>query len=107
MAKERSKFVDGVERNGYDRKFGTEMFDMIEPFADYSFPKAHAFGYGFIAYQTAWLKANYPGAVPRRAAHEREDEPRQGRASTSTSAACSTSRCSSPTSTTSESDFCA
>ena len=36
------------------------MFDIIEPFADYSFPKAHAFGYGLIAYQTAFLKANYP-----------------------------------------------
>ena len=60
MAKERSKFVDSVERQGYDRKFGTEMFDIIEPFADYSFPKAHAFGYGLIAYQTAFLKANYP-----------------------------------------------
>ena len=36
------------------------MFDIIEPFADYSFPKAHAFGYGLIAYQTAYLKANYP-----------------------------------------------
>ena len=36
------------------------MFDVIEPFADYSFPKAHATGYGLIAYQTAWLKANFP-----------------------------------------------
>jgi DNA polymerase-3 subunit alpha len=60
MAQERSKFVDSVERQGYERKFGEEMFDVIEPFADYSFPKAHAFGYGFIAYQTAYLKANYP-----------------------------------------------
>jgi DNA polymerase-3 subunit alpha len=60
MAKERSKFVDSVERQGYDRSFGTEMFDVIEPFADYSFPKAHAFGYGLIAYQTAYLKANHP-----------------------------------------------
>ena len=60
MAQERSKFVDSVERQGYERKFGEEMFDVIEPFADYSFPKAHAFGYGLIAYQTAYLKANYP-----------------------------------------------
>ncbi|MGH8979857.1 MAG: OB-fold nucleic acid binding domain-containing protein, partial [Acidimicrobiales bacterium] len=37
-----------------------QWFDIIEPFADYAFPKAHAFGYGFIAYQTAYLKANYP-----------------------------------------------
>ena len=36
------------------------MFDIIEPFADYSFNKSHSVGYGFIAYQTAYLKANYP-----------------------------------------------
>ncbi len=60
MAKERSKFVDSVEKQGYGREFGSEIFDIIEPFADYSFPKAHAFGYGLIAYQTAYLKANYP-----------------------------------------------
>jgi DNA polymerase-3 subunit alpha len=60
MAAERSKFVGGCDRTGYGPAFGEEMFDVIEPFADYSFPKAHATGYGFIAYQTAWLKANYP-----------------------------------------------
>ena len=60
MRAERSKFVGGCERNGYGTEFGNEMFDIIEPFADYSFPKAHATGYGLIAYQTAWLKANYP-----------------------------------------------
>ena len=36
------------------------MFGVMEPFADYSFPKAHATGYGLITYQTAYLKANYP-----------------------------------------------
>src|SRR3546814_8300194 len=33
---------------------------MIEPFADYAFNKSHSYGYGFIAYQIAYLKANYP-----------------------------------------------
>ena len=37
-----------------------QLFDIIEPFADYAFNKSHAYGYGFIAYQTAYLKANYP-----------------------------------------------
>ncbi len=60
MRAERSKFVAGCERGGYGPEFGSEMFAVIEPFADYSFPKAHATGYGLIAYQTAWLKANYP-----------------------------------------------
>ena len=36
------------------------MFDTIEPFADYSFNKSHSVGYGYVAYQTAYLKANYP-----------------------------------------------
>jgi DNA polymerase III subunit alpha len=60
MRAERSKFVAGCERAGYGPEFGNDMFDVIEPFADYSFPKAHATGYGLITYQTAWLKANYP-----------------------------------------------
>ena len=34
--------------------------DKIEPFADYAFNKSHAYGYALIAYQNAWLKANYP-----------------------------------------------
>lgn len=56
----REKFAQGCEKNGYGTKFGHEMFDIIEPFADYSFNKSHSVGYGFIAYQTAYLKANYP-----------------------------------------------
>ena len=42
------------------RSSASDFFDMIEPFADYSFNKSHSFGYGFVTYQTAWLKANYP-----------------------------------------------
>jgi DNA polymerase-3 subunit alpha len=60
IAKEREKFVDGCETNGYERSLGTALFDIIEPFADYAFPRSHAYGYGYIAYQTAYLKANYP-----------------------------------------------
>ena len=56
---EREKFVAGCERQGYGAALGTRLFDVIEPFADYAFPKAHAYGYGLIAYQTAWLKANH------------------------------------------------
>jgi len=57
---QRAKFVDGAEREGYGRQLGNDIFDKIEPFADYAFPKSHAYGYGLIAYQNAWLKANYP-----------------------------------------------
>jgi DNA polymerase-3 subunit alpha len=60
MAKEREKFVAGCEQTGYGATIGSQLFDIIEPFADYAFPKAHAYGYGLVAYQTAWLKAHYP-----------------------------------------------
>ncbi len=60
IAKERSKFVDGCVNQGHSREFGENMFDIIEPFADYSFNKSHSVGYGLVAYQTAYLKANHP-----------------------------------------------
>jgi DNA polymerase III subunit alpha len=60
IAKERQKFVAGCSANGYDDELGTKLFDIIEPFADYAFNKSHAYGYGLVAYQTAWLKAHYP-----------------------------------------------
>jgi DNA polymerase-3 subunit alpha len=60
MAKERVPFVAGCIAQGYEEKLGNDLFEMIEPFADYAFNKSHSYGYGFVAYQTAWLKANYP-----------------------------------------------
>ncbi|HSL58534.1 MAG TPA: DNA polymerase III subunit alpha, partial [Acidimicrobiales bacterium] len=60
IAKERVKFVEGCETRGYGRELGEAWFDVIEPFADYAFNKSHSYGYGFVAYQTAYLKANYP-----------------------------------------------
>jgi DNA polymerase-3 subunit alpha len=60
MAKERDKFVASVEATGYGTTIGTQLFNVIEQFADYAFNKSHSFGYGFVAYQTAWLKANHP-----------------------------------------------
>ena len=62
MATERDKFVAGCERTGYGRDLGTKLFDIIEPFADYAFNKSHSYGYGLVAYQTAWLKAHHPVA---------------------------------------------
>ena len=60
MAKERAKFEAGVEATGFGSELGRELFDIIENFADYAFNKSHSYGYGFISYQTAYLKANYP-----------------------------------------------
>jgi DNA polymerase-3 subunit alpha len=60
MALERDKFVQGCETTGYGHALGTQLFDTIEGFANYAFNKSHSFGYGLVAYQTAYLKAHHP-----------------------------------------------
>ena len=60
MLAERERFVAGAIEQGYDQALAERLFDTIEPFAGYAFNKAHAFSYGVIAYQTAYLKAHYP-----------------------------------------------
>jgi DNA polymerase-3 subunit alpha len=60
MEAERERFIAGAIANGYSAEDATAIFDLIEPFAGYAFNKAHACSYGHIAYQTAYLKANYP-----------------------------------------------
>ena len=60
IVQERSKFVAGCVSQGHSTEFGERIFDTIEPFADYSFNKSHSVGYGFVTYQTAYLKANHP-----------------------------------------------
>ncbi|HEX5158695.1 MAG TPA: DNA polymerase III subunit alpha [Ktedonobacterales bacterium] len=59
LAKYRDKFIKGCAKNGIKDKVAEQIFDFIEPFAGYGFNKAHAAAYGFVAYQTAYLKANY------------------------------------------------
>jgi DNA polymerase-3 subunit alpha len=60
MDKEREKFVAGCAAQGHDERLGKELWDAVEPFAGYGFNKSHSAAYGYVAYQTAWLKANYP-----------------------------------------------
>ncbi|MEZ5272130.1 MAG: DNA polymerase III subunit alpha [Ilumatobacteraceae bacterium] len=60
MAKERSNFEEGCDRQGYGRALGEQLFDVIAKFADYAFNKSHSYGYGLVTYQTAYLKAHYP-----------------------------------------------
>jgi DNA polymerase-3 subunit alpha len=60
MKKERRNFLAGAEKNGFSAKIAEGVFTLIEPFAGYAFNKAHAFSYALVAYQTAYLKANYP-----------------------------------------------
>ncbi|MBI2320987.1 MAG: DNA polymerase III subunit alpha, partial [Chloroflexi bacterium] len=60
MAKERDKFVAGAATHqGLSAEEASRIFDIIEPFAGYAFNRAHASCYGLLAYQTAYLKANY------------------------------------------------
>ncbi len=59
----REKFVKGaVATNGISEKLAEDIFAFVEPFAGYGFNKSHAVAYGWIAYQTAYLKANHPRA---------------------------------------------
>ncbi len=61
MAKERIKFVEGAGRlHKISEKQANEIFDLLNKFAQYGFNKSHSAAYAVIAYQTAYLKANYP-----------------------------------------------
>ncbi len=60
MKKEKRHFLEGAQKNGYSAELAEQIFALIEPFAGYAFNKAHASCYALIAYQTAYLKANYP-----------------------------------------------
>ncbi len=59
LEKERTKFVEGVIKNGYTEDTGNQIYDYIVKFANYGFNKSHAVAYSYIAYWMAYLKANY------------------------------------------------
>lgn len=61
MAKQKEHFITGcVEHSGWPLKKAQELWNWIEPFAAYGFNKAHSASYGRVAYQTAYMKANFP-----------------------------------------------
>lgn len=61
MAKQKEKFIEGcVEHSKWEKKKAERVWEWIEPFAAYGFNKAHSASYGRVAYQTAYMKANYP-----------------------------------------------
>jgi DNA polymerase III subunit alpha len=60
LVKWKSQFEEGCAAAGLTDKEAFDLWELIRPFAGYSFNRAHANGYALISYQTAWLKANYP-----------------------------------------------
>lgn len=60
MAQQREAFVTGAVAHGLEESSAAHIFDLMEKFAGYGFPKPHATAYALVAYQTAWLKTRYP-----------------------------------------------
>jgi DNA polymerase III subunit alpha len=60
MDAERPKFMKGAGENGVDAAKATEVWNLLDKFANYGFNKSHAAAYAVVSYQTAWLKANHP-----------------------------------------------
>jgi DNA polymerase-3 subunit alpha len=60
MQAQREKFIEGARAKDIDERKATHVFDLMEHFAGYGFNKSHSTTYAYLAYQTAYLKANYP-----------------------------------------------
>ncbi|MDP3741254.1 MAG: DNA polymerase III subunit alpha, partial [bacterium] len=60
MAAQKEKFIQGAISGGMNSQKAIKLWSLIEPFAAYGFGKAHAASYAFVAYQTAYMKANFP-----------------------------------------------
>jgi DNA polymerase-3 subunit alpha len=60
MQAQKEKLLEGFLEHGLSAKKSQELWSLIEPFAAYGFNKAHAASYGRVAYQTAYMKANFP-----------------------------------------------
>jgi DNA polymerase-3 subunit alpha len=60
LAPHEKSFIAGAVARGYPERLAKDIFDLILPFADYGFNASHACAYGYVAYQTAYLKAHHP-----------------------------------------------
>lgn len=60
MAKQKSRFLAGAKERQVDESLAERIFDLVAEFAGYGFNKSHAAAYAVLAFQTAYLKANYP-----------------------------------------------
>ena len=68
------KFIDGGKKNGHDPKILEKIWADWEKFASYAFNKSHAACYSWVAYQTAYLKANYPAEFMAAIMSRRRDQ---------------------------------
>ena len=68
------KFIDGGKKNGHDPKVLEKIWADWEKFASYAFNKSHAACYSWVAYQTAYLKANYPAEYMAAIMSRRRDQ---------------------------------
>lgn len=60
MQEKKKEFAERAEKQGFDKKHAENIFEILIPFAGYGFNKSHATAYSVVAYQTAFLKANFP-----------------------------------------------
>ena len=60
MQKQRDTFIDGSTKHGIKPKLAEELFEQMVKFAEYCFNQSHSTAYGYVTYQTAYLKANFP-----------------------------------------------
>jgi len=60
MDDQKNRFIEGALKNNISEKESAKIFDLVNKFAGYGFNKSHAAGYALIAYQTAFLKSNFP-----------------------------------------------
>ena len=60
MEQQKQSFLEGAKNKNIDVNKANEIFDQISAFAGYGFNKSHAAAYALIAYQTAWIKSNFP-----------------------------------------------
>ena len=67
MATQKDKFLKGCAERGVTEKKASKIWDHMEQFAGYGFNKSHSAAYAWLAYQTAYLKANHPGVLHGRA----------------------------------------
>ena len=61
VSKFRSRFINGMQKNGYNLEFAKRCFSQIEGFGSYGFPESHAASFASLVYASAWIKCNHPG----------------------------------------------